>query len=117
MHHMAPVLLTKRIEFAAAHRYYRPEWDEAKNRANIEKHGVSFETATRIFDGPILTAWDHRLEYGEVRENSVRLIDGVLVLVVTHIRCNGRTRIISARPAKRLERKRYEEALRKGIDH
>jgi len=30
---MAPVLLTKRIEFAAAHRYARPEWDEAKNRA------------------------------------------------------------------------------------
>jgi 6-pyruvoyltetrahydropterin/6-carboxytetrahydropterin synthase len=30
---MAPVLLTKRIEFAAAHRYFKPEWDEAKNRA------------------------------------------------------------------------------------
>lgn len=30
---MPPVLLTKRIEFAAAHRYHKPEWDEAKNRA------------------------------------------------------------------------------------
>jgi 6-pyruvoyltetrahydropterin/6-carboxytetrahydropterin synthase len=30
---MPPVLLTKRIEFAAAHRYNRPEWSEAKNRA------------------------------------------------------------------------------------
>lgn len=30
---MPRVLLTKRIEFAAAHRYYRPEWDESKNRA------------------------------------------------------------------------------------
>lgn len=29
---MSTVLLTKRIEFAAAHRYMRPEWDEAKNR-------------------------------------------------------------------------------------
>ncbi|MGQ0812167.1 MAG: 6-carboxytetrahydropterin synthase [Nitrospiraceae bacterium] len=29
---MPPVLLTKRIEFAAAHRYYRPEWDEKTNR-------------------------------------------------------------------------------------
>ena len=29
---MASVLLTKRIEFAAAHRYAKPEWDEAKNR-------------------------------------------------------------------------------------
>lgn len=30
---MPPVLLTKRIEFAASHRYDRPQWDEAKNRA------------------------------------------------------------------------------------
>ncbi len=30
---MPSVLLTKRIEFAAAHRYHKPEWDEAKNRA------------------------------------------------------------------------------------
>ena len=29
---MSSVLLTKRIEFAASHRYVRPEWDEAKNR-------------------------------------------------------------------------------------
>lgn len=29
---MASVLLTKRIEFAAAHRYIKADWDEAKNR-------------------------------------------------------------------------------------
>ena len=29
---MAPVLLTKRIEFAAAHRYHKAEWDETRNR-------------------------------------------------------------------------------------
>lgn len=29
---MPSVLLTKRIEFAAAHRYIKAEWDEAKNR-------------------------------------------------------------------------------------
>jgi 6-pyruvoyltetrahydropterin/6-carboxytetrahydropterin synthase len=29
---MPPVLLTKRIEFAAAHRYSKPYWDEQKNR-------------------------------------------------------------------------------------
>lgn len=45
---MAPVLLTKRIEFAAAHRYVRPEWDEAKNRAvfgpcyNPPAHGHNY---------------------------------------------------------------------------
>lgn len=30
---MAEVLLTKRIEFAAAHRYHRDTWDETRNRA------------------------------------------------------------------------------------
>jgi 6-pyruvoyltetrahydropterin/6-carboxytetrahydropterin synthase len=45
---MASVLLTKRIEFAAAHRYHRPEWDEAKNRAvfgrcyNPPAHGHNY---------------------------------------------------------------------------
>ncbi len=45
---MAPVLLTKRLEFAAAHRYIRPEWDEAKNRAvfgpcyNPPAHGHNY---------------------------------------------------------------------------
>src|SRR5574337_2212304 len=45
---MPTVLLTKRIEFAAAHRYIRPEWDEAKNRAafgrcyNPPAHGHNY---------------------------------------------------------------------------
>jgi 6-pyruvoyltetrahydropterin/6-carboxytetrahydropterin synthase len=45
---MAPVLLTKRIEFAAAHRYHKDEWDEAKNRAvfgrcsNAPAHGHNY---------------------------------------------------------------------------
>lgn len=29
---MPPVYLTKRIEFAAAHRYVKPQWDERRNR-------------------------------------------------------------------------------------
>ena len=45
---MASVLLTKRIEFAAAHRYMKAEWDEAKNRAvfgpcyNPPAHGHNY---------------------------------------------------------------------------
>lgn len=92
------------------------EWDETKNRTNIEKHGLSFETASRIFEGPVLTAIDDRFEYGEVRRNSIGAIEGVLVIAVTHTDREGRTRLISARPAKRAERNTYEEALRQGID-
>lgn len=45
---MPPVLLTKRIEFSSSHRYVRPEWDEAKNRAvfgpcyNPPAHGHNY---------------------------------------------------------------------------
>jgi 6-pyruvoyltetrahydropterin/6-carboxytetrahydropterin synthase len=45
---MASVLLTKRIEFAAAHRYFKPEWGEAQNRAvfgpcyNPPAHGHNY---------------------------------------------------------------------------
>jgi 6-pyruvoyltetrahydropterin/6-carboxytetrahydropterin synthase len=45
---MPPVLLTKRIEFAASHRYLKPEWDEEKNRAvfgpcyNAPGHGHNY---------------------------------------------------------------------------
>jgi 6-pyruvoyltetrahydropterin/6-carboxytetrahydropterin synthase len=45
---MPQVLLTKRIEFAASHRYIKPEWDEAKNRAvfglcyNPPAHGHNY---------------------------------------------------------------------------
>ena len=32
---MAVVLLTKRIEFSASHRYHKPEWDATQNRATF----------------------------------------------------------------------------------
>lgn len=90
------------------------EWDDEKNRINVEKHGVSFRTASRIFEGVVLTAVDDRHDYGEVRLNSLGGVAGILILNVTHTDRNGVTRIISARPARRTERSRYEQALRKG---
>ena len=31
------------------------EWDEAKNRQNIRKHGIDFNAAKEIFDGFVMT--------------------------------------------------------------
>jgi uncharacterized protein len=28
----------------------RFEWDEAKNRSNLQKHGIDFETAVLVFE-------------------------------------------------------------------
>ena len=88
------------------------EWDDAKNAINIAKHGVSFQLARRIFDGPVLTARDERQEYGEVREISIGMLDAIAVLTVVHTDRQGKVRIISARPASSRERRRYEEAIR-----
>ena len=88
------------------------EWDEVKNRSNIEKHLISFDEAITIFDGDVLTEVDHRGDYGEDRFLSVGKMDsdiGRVVIVVAHTERVEKTRIISARRANRKERKRYNE--------
>ena len=41
------------------------EWDEPKNQTNIRKHGIGFETAKRIFEGPVATSPDRRRTTGK----------------------------------------------------
>jgi uncharacterized DUF497 family protein len=45
----------------------RYTWDEPKNRTNVARHGIAFEDAKRIFEGPTVERVDDRFEYGEVR--------------------------------------------------
>ncbi|OED42088.1 hypothetical protein AB833_07970 [Chromatiales bacterium (ex Bugula neritina AB1)] len=86
------------------------EWDSEKNLSNIRKHGVSFETAKRIFDGYVMTTIDDRFPYPELRECSIGIVDGITVLVVIHTDTDtGKIRLISARKATRKERTRYEK--------
>jgi uncharacterized protein len=88
-------------------------WDETKNRANKVKHGVSFETAKRAFDDPLLVSIPDRHEHGEERWATFGLVEAVVLLVVIHtyVEQNGEEiiRIISARKATRSERAYYEE--------
>jgi uncharacterized DUF497 family protein len=89
------------------------DWDEDKNKANIGKHGVSFEKAQRIFEGPVVTKIDSRFDYGEIREISLGMVDGILILAVVHTEQNEDTiRLISARKANKQERKIYESKIR-----
>ena len=87
------------------------EWDEAKNQANVRKHGVTFETASRIFETPVLTLRDRRKDYGEARYVSIGQLRGGALVVVAHTDRAGRTRLISARPASRRERQVYYEKI------
>ncbi len=85
------------------------EWDDDKDRANQTKHGISFEEASLLFEGPILSMVDDRFDYGEERRISIGLIHEVVAVVVVHTDQDGATRIISARLANRDERRRYHE--------
>jgi uncharacterized DUF497 family protein len=90
----------------------RFEWDEEKNLANRRKHGISFEEASTIFDGPVLSL-DDEGHQGEVRERSYGLIGGVVVACVIHTDRDGVIRIISARKATKNERKLFDANLKK----
>lgn len=92
------------------------DWDGDKNQQNIAKHGLSFGDARRIFDGFTLDLLDNRFDYGEVREISIGMIDGLAVVTVAHTDRAGVRRIISARPATKSERKRYEQAIQRAFD-
>jgi uncharacterized DUF497 family protein len=90
----------------------RFEWDEEKNLANRRKHGIRFEDASTIFDGPMLSLDDEGHD-GEIRERSYGLIGGVIVACVIHTDRDGITRIISARKATPNERKLFDAHLKR----
>lgn len=92
------------------------DWDPTKNTENVRKHGVSFEDAQKIFDGLVVSYIDHRNNYGELREISLGLLNGIVVLLVVHMERDEVTRLISARKATPKERAEYEKAIQKGFD-
>ena len=91
----------------------RFEWDGRRARANVAKHGVSFEVGITTFDDPFALLADDASHSTrtEQREWLIGESDrGVLVVVFTR-REQGRVyRLISARTANRQERKQYEDA-------
>jgi uncharacterized protein len=76
----------------------------------MSKHGISFEEAVGIFDGPVLTNFDER-DYGEIREVSFGVLGELVVIAVVHTDRDDITRIISARKANKTERKLYYDHI------
>lgn len=62
----------------------RFEWDHAKARTNIVKHGVSFEAATAVWDDPLHVVVPDRIEAGEQRWHALGMVGAVAILVVVH---------------------------------
>jgi uncharacterized DUF497 family protein len=86
------------------------EWDEAKNKANVKKHGVSFEEAESVFvDEYALLIADPDHSENEDRFVLLGLSVKLRLLLVCH--CfevdDGLIRVISCRRAKRKEMALY----------
>jgi uncharacterized DUF497 family protein len=86
------------------------EWDEAKNRENIKKHGVSFEEAHTVFlDENSRRFYDPDHSHDEDRFIMLGMSAKLRILVVCHcFRLNDSAiRIISARKALKREARSY----------
>ena len=82
------------------------EWDEVKEKKNIEKHGISFKTASMVFlDEQRLEFFDEVHSSYEDRYITIGLAGKVLMVVYTFR--NPLYRIISARIATERERRAY----------
>ena len=83
------------------------EWDAAKAKANLKKHGVSFTAAVRVFEDTYRVEWlDTRNDYGEGRFVTVGEVNDELLSVAYTMRTDL-IRIISARRASKHEKEEY----------
>ena len=58
------------------------EWDEKKNKANIKKHKIDFEKASRVFyDDDRLEIWDKKHSESEDRYITIGLIEEIVSVV------------------------------------
>lgn len=92
------------------------EWDPAKAASNVRKHGVDFGLAATVFRDPLMQSVPDP-EHSEFEERWITMgqARGGRLLVVSHTWARideDRTsiRLISARPATRNERSRFESS-------
>ena len=84
-------------------------WDENKNQANFEKHGIYFQETIEVFKNNYFTWIDDRIDYGEVREITIGELKKNIIIILVHTNRLDIVRIISARKANKRERRKYYE--------
>ena len=85
--------------------------DERKRETNLRVHKIDFVDATRVFDGPALIRRSDR--HGEIRYQILGIVKDHEIALVCTIRGENseECRIISARRARREERRAYYDRL------
>lgn len=89
------------------------EWDDAKAKANLKKHGVPFDEALTVFADPLARIFDDP-DHSEVepREIVIGFSSNSRLLLVGFTERSGRVRLIHARRASKAEQKRHEENVK-----
>ena len=93
---------------------YYFDWDENKNRNNLEKHGITFEEASTVFfDNRAILFDDPEHSIDEDRFLLLGMSETAKVCIVCHCYRESDTviRIISARQATRKEEERYVRGI------
>ena len=77
-------------------------WHEFKRQRNLNKRGLDFVEAEKVFTGPTFTFEDDREDYGEQRLVTLGLL-GDRIVVIVHTEIEEEIRIISMRKANKNE--------------
>lgn len=90
-------------------RYGDFEWEAAKARANVRKHGIAFEEAATVFLDDLAVPFGDPAHQDRFILIGMSLQSNVLLVVFAERAGGDNVRIISARRATRRERREYEE--------
>ena len=85
------------------------EWDPAKARSNLSKHGVSFSDVEPAFYDELALSMPDEFSVTEERFLLVGRDALGRVLTISYTYRGNTIRIISARPATKSERRKYEK--------
>lgn len=95
--------------------HFEFEWDDGNQTKNAKKHGVALDEIEAVFRSGLALPLGVQIE-PKVQEQRLGLIgpsiNSKLYQIAFTLR-EGRVRVISARPASKKEKLRYEEILRK----
>ena len=92
----------------------RFEWDPAKAKMNLRKHGVAFREAATVLRDPLsITIFDPDHSDEEDRFITFGFSAAGRLLIVAHTERGERIRIISARRLTRAEREAYEQEIQR----
>ncbi|MBW2004624.1 MAG: BrnT family toxin [Deltaproteobacteria bacterium] len=90
------------------------EWDPAKAKTNLRKHGVAFREGVTVLRDPLgITIFDPDHSDEEDRFITFGFSVTGRLLMVAHAERGERIRIISARGLSRAEREVYEQEIQR----